>query len=151
MTFDVTHSSMEEQLALHGEHYATTVGYSMKPLFRNHGQTVKLVKYAGSAKRDDVIMWRDHTGKYLLHRVVRVTPDGYVTRGDNHRHDDPPVTHDRVVAVLVGYYKKEKYIPVTARRYRMYVRMWGRPNFLRTAWQWLRDLARRCLGKKPIN
>ncbi len=147
---NTTHSTIEEQLALHGEHYATTVGFSMKPLFRTRGQVVKLLPYRGDIKLYDVILWRDATGKYVLHRVVKITDGGYITRGDNHRKDDPEVARDGVIAVMDGYYKKEnKFISRTSRRYRAYVRLWGRPNFFRTSILWLRDLARRCLGRKP--
>ncbi len=151
MTVNKTFSTIEEQLSLHGEHYATTWGDSMKPLFRTRGCTVKLIPYRGDAKRDDVVLWREPTGKYLLHRVVRVTEKGLVTRGDNRRLDDPEIPHDWVIAVLAGYYRKEKFVPLTSRRYRAYVRLWGRPNFIRAVWQRTRDLARRCVGRQPKN
>ncbi len=146
---DVVHSSIEEQLVLRGELLSTTTGDSMKPLFHTHGCTVKLVAYEGSAARDDVILWQDASGKYLLHRVVGVTEEGYLTRGDNRRRNDPPVSRDRVRATLAGYYRKETFVPLTARRYRIYVALWGRPNFVRSAILWARDLARRFIGKQP--
>ncbi len=147
MTDGMTHSSVEEQLALHREVYTTTSGDSMKPLFRTHGCTVKLVAYTGDAARDDVILWRDASGKYLLHRVIRVTEDGYITRGDNRRRDDPPVLRRQVYAVLDGYYRGERFVPLTARRYRLYVRLWGRPNAVRAAYLWVRDGVKRLLGR----
>ncbi len=149
MNEKIFHSSIEEQLALHGVVYTTTEGDSMKPLFHTHGCTVKLVAYEGDAKCFDVILWRDACGKYLLHRVVAVTEDGYITRGDNRRHNDPPITEAQVVARLEGYYKGETFVPLTSRRYRMYVATWGRPNPVRGAWLLTRDLVRRMLGRKP--
>ncbi len=148
MTDGVTRSSIEEQLALTGEIYTTTSGSSMKPLFRTHGCTVKLVRYTGEAKRDDVLLWRDTGGKYLLHRVVRVTEEGYITCGDNRRTLDPPVAREQVLAVLAGYYRGERFVPLTARRYRLYVCLWGRRNLLRTACLALRDGVKRMLGRR---
>ncbi len=145
----MTHSSVEEQLAEQGVVYTTTSGDSMRPLFHHHGCTVKLIAYTGNAKRGDVILWRDGSGKYLLHRVVRVTENGYITRGDNRRREDPPVGHAQVMAVLDGYYKKERFTSVSSRRYRAYVVTWGRPNFLRNIVHWLRDIARRMVGRQP--
>ncbi len=149
MTDGIHHSSVEEQLAQHGELYTTTSGDSMKPLFRTHGCTVKLVVPQRAIKRDDVVLWRSGGVKYLLHRVVRVTDDDMViTRGDNRRQDDPPVARGEILAVLDGYYKKEKFVPVTARRYRLYVRLWGRPNVLRNIYLWLRDGVKRICGRE---
>ncbi len=149
MTDGVILSSVREQLDLVGVVYTTTEGDSMRPLFHTHGGTVRLVKYAGGAKRDDVILWQDASGKYLLHRVVRVTDVGYITRGDNRRRNDPAVAEAQVAAVLDGYYKGERFVSVASCRYRMYVATWGRPNPVRAVILWLRDLARRALGKKP--
>ncbi len=146
MTGSVTYSSVEEQLALRGEVYTTTTGNSMRPLFRTHGCAVRLVAYTGEAKRDDVILWRDASGKYLLHRVVKVTPEGYITRGDNRIKNDPPILHEQVKAVLAGYYRGEKYVPVTARRYRLYVWTWGRPNWLRAICLRVRTGLKRLFG-----
>lgn len=143
------YAKIEEELARHGVHYSTTVGDSMAPMLRQRRNTVVLRTPKGRAKRYDVILFLRPDGRYVLHRVIRVTEDGYITRGDNRRQNDAPVPEEQLLAVMDGYYKKKKYISPTSLRYRIYVALWGRPNFLRYLYHSARDLARRILGKRP--
>lgn len=125
--------TIEAQLDEHGVYYATTVGDSMAPLFHTHQKVVFLRKKTGRLRRLDVPLVRRDDGGYVLHRIVRVLPDGYVTRGDNRLHCDPPVREDQVLARMEGYYTGSVYTPVTAPRYRAYVCFWAGRNPWRLA------------------
>ena len=143
------YAKIEEELAAHGVHYSTTVGDSMAPMLCHHRNTVVLRTPKGRAKLYDVILFHRPDGRYVLHRVIRVTEEGYITRGDNRRKNDAPVPEEQLLAVLDGYYKKKKLISSTSRRYRLYVALWGRPNLIRLSYQVLRDVVRRLVGKRP--
>lgn len=127
-------STIEEELVAHGVHYATTEGDSMEPLFHTHQSVVCFRPYTGRLKRLDVPLVRREDGHCVLHRIVKVRKDGYITRGDNRRGDDPFVPEQEVIAVMDGYYVGEKYVPTTAFRYRAYVFFWGRPNLIKSCY-----------------
>ena len=73
-------STIEEELAAHGVHYATTEGDSMEPLFHTHQSVVCFRPYTGRLKRLDVPLVRREDGHCVLHRIVKVRKDGYITR-----------------------------------------------------------------------
>lgn len=137
--------TIEEELAEQGIYYGTTSGDSMEPLLHDRRQTVVLKPLEGGerAARGDVILVKRGDGHYVLHRVVRVLPDGgYLTRGDNRLHRDPPVPEEQVLARFDGYYHGTDYVPVDSPRYRAYLLFWVK-NPCRFAYLAARGAARR--------
>ena len=56
-----------------------------------------------------------------MHRVIDVTDDGYVMRGDNCYYDEN-VQEEDVLGVLIGYYNKNKYVQCTDKSYLRYAK-----------------------------
>ena len=73
---------IEDVLRIEGVYVSTTVGVSMWPMLRNRRDTIVVRPAAGRLNRFDVALYRAH-GNYVLHRVVRVLPEGYIIIGDN--------------------------------------------------------------------
>lgn len=142
------HSTIEEELSQHGVYYATTEGDSMEPLFHTHKSVVCFRPKTRRLLRFEVPLVRREDGHCVMHRIVRVTPEGYIMRGDNRRIDDPFVPESEVIGVMDGYYRGEKFVPVTALRYRAYVFFWGRPNPIKTLWLLLQGGCRRLRRKR---
>ena len=141
--------TIEEELAEQGVYYGTTSGDSMEPLLHDRRQTIVLKPLADGerAARGDVILVKREDGHYVLHRVVRVlSGGGYLTRGDNRFHSDPPVPEAQVLARLEGYYRGTDYVPVTSARYRAYQLFWVK-NPCRFVYLAARGAVRR-VGKK---
>lgn len=145
--------TIEEELAEAGVFYGTTSGVSMKPLLRHRGQTIVLRPLGGAraCKHDIVLARRVQDGHYILHRVIRVLEDGYITRGDNCLHRDAPISEKQLLARFEGYYRGDAFIAADARRCRLYLRLWVQ-NPCRTLYLALREAARalwhRCRRKK---
>lgn len=143
------HTTPAEELALHGTLCTTTSGDSMAPLFRTHRSMVSLHTPQGRAKRRDVILFHRPDGRYVMHRVVRVTEDGYITRGDNRRRNDAPVPEEQLLAVMDGYRRGKRFITTDRLGYRLYVFFWGMPNPLKFLLFNLRDFLRLLVGRQP--
>ncbi len=141
-------TTIEEELEKRGVCYLPTVGLSMAPLFFTHKNVVTLERPTGRAKRLDVILFHRPDGRYVLHRVVKVTPDGYFTRGDNYLKNDAFVPEEQFIAIMTGYYKKKKNISLRSFSYRLYVFFWGRPNPWRYTYQLVRELYHKIFKKK---
>ena len=116
--------TIEEELAEQGVYYGTTHGDSMEPLLHDRRQTIVLKPLTGRAKKHDVVLVKRDDGQYVLHRVVKVLSDGYLTRGDNRFHADAPVREEQVLARLDGYYHGTTFVPVEAAKYRAYLAFW---------------------------
>lgn len=95
--------SFESLLLAHGAFAYTCVGRSMQPLIRQRRDIVTVVRKTGPRLRWlDVPLYRRAGGECVLHRVLWVTPSGYVVCGDNQWRLEFGVTDGQVVGVLAA-------------------------------------------------
>jgi signal peptidase I len=86
-------------------------GSSMKPTFRT-GQLLYVRPDVQDVRPGDVLVFEAEKGP-VVHRVLTVKAEGYVTRGDNNRFvDATPVPPDRVIGRVEMFDHKRKIRPV---------------------------------------
>lgn len=118
-------TTYERQLEEQGFLLYTTVGFSMRPFLRSGEDIVRIERKTDRrCQKYDVILYRRRTGKYVLHRIVKVRPDSYVLCGDNCWQREPGITDDQVLGVLTGVIRNGKQVDVRHWRYRLAVRLW---------------------------
>ena len=114
--------TIEESLAENGKHWQTTVGDSMMPMLRDRENIVEIVRAEGDLKKYDLPLYKRPDGKYVLHRILKVKKDSYITCGDN-RYARETVPKEWIVGVASGYFKGQKFVSVSSFRYRLYVHL----------------------------
>lgn len=126
MGHNVIYSTIEEELARKGRGFFQTVGDSMEPMLHNRRSTVVVEKFTGMLKRHDVALYRRPSGKYVLHRVVKVLHDGYVICGDNRTYREF-VPREWVIGVMTGFYpdEGEAFVSCEDEKYQRYLRTLG--------------------------
>ena len=117
-------SALISELEKNGVYASVTKGVSMQPLFKTNRDMIILKRGSGELSRFDVALYRLPSGKYVLHRVIRVLPDKYVIRGDN-TYSLEYVPKEWVLAVLTEFNRKGKRISVENKGYRLYARLWN--------------------------
>lgn len=102
----------------------------MLPLLRQRIDTVKLVKIERPLKKYDVVLYQRPSGKYVLHRIVKVKKDKYDICGDNQVVIEKNVPNEWLIAVMEGFFREDEYIPITNEKYIEYSkkRVKSRPN-----------------------
>lgn len=116
---------MEQILVETGELFTTASGISMLPCIRPKRDMIHLVTPNKSVKKHDVILYKRKNGNYILHRVMKTKPDGYVLCGDNQWVLEHGITDEQVLGVLRGFYRGKKYIDCQKNRlYHFYVKLW---------------------------
>lgn len=140
-------SSFEDELARRGRLVYTCVGTSMLPMLRQRRDLLIIEKPAGPLKKYDVPLYRRDSGKYILHRILQVRPDGYVLCGDNQWRRERGVKDRQILGVLTAFVRDGKQIPVTDRRYRLYVHLWCDLFPVRALVLWCRALPGRVKRK----
>jgi hypothetical protein len=141
-------ASLEEMLPLITEQLAlgkcvkfAPYGTSMLPMLRQGIDKVVFAPVCGKLKKYDLPLYRRDDGKFLLHRIVAVG-ETYTCMGDNQFTCEQGIRQDQVIAVVTGFYRKERYYSVENLGYRCYCRVWhfSRPvrHFWRRGWDWLR-------------
>lgn len=110
----------EEYLEKYGSLTYHNKGVSMMPLLKEGRDLFTLVpKGAELCKKYDVVLYRNHRGQYVLHRIVKVRPDDYVIRGDNTYFDEYHKDSD-ILAVMKSFVHKGKEHSVDEAGYRLY-------------------------------
>lgn len=117
-------SSLETELRKGNICVQTTVGDSMFPMLRDRRDSVIIEPVKGALKRYDLPLYRRPNGQYVLHRILKVKPDGYVISGDNRYVKEYPVPQDWVLGVVTGFYRNDRLISADNWKYRLYVHLW---------------------------
>ncbi len=121
--------SIESVLLEKGEIITSTAGTSMYPMLRNKRDMVVIKKVDGPFKKHDVPVYRLKSGKIVMHRILKVTKDGYIIRGDNLYKNELDITDNNIIGVLKAFYRNGKYYDVeTSKKYKLYV-LWVRISY----------------------
>ena len=100
---------LEESLKQNGVYITLTKGDSMNPMLVEGRDRVVVVPPEFPLKKYDVPVYRK-MGHYTMHRIVKVTKDGYIICGDNRGVLEKNVKKEDIVGMLDGIYQGEKYI-----------------------------------------
>ena len=105
-------------------------GVSMLPMLRQGIDSVVLVPVPEKLSKYDLPLYQRDDGKYILHRVVKVGTH-YTCAGDNQSVLEHGVRHDQLIALVSGFYRKDRYIPVSDPFYRAYCSLWHHSRGIR--------------------
>lgn len=115
---------LAEKLADGGEVVMTVTGSSMYPVLRDQVDSVLLVSAPGGRVRMcDIPLYRRRDGAYILHRVVAIHGDRYLTAGDGQGQGEM-VESDQIIGVVRGFWRKGRYLPCSHPGYRLYAVLW---------------------------
>ncbi|MBR2926757.1 MAG: S24/S26 family peptidase [Clostridia bacterium] len=133
---------IEEQLKTDGYFVSTTSGYSMRPMLRDRRDRVVLRATEADEilKRGAIPLYRLPDGRYVLHRVLSYKDGKYRIRGDN-TYVTETVPKEWIVGVVSEFYRGERHVKVTSRRYRAYVVLWRWLYPVRFLWHKVRTFA----------
>ena len=96
-------------------------GNSMWPTLKNRGQSVIIGKKEGKLKVLDVALYKRDNGGNVLHRIMKTEDDGYLFCGDS-QFSLERVAEEKVFGVMLGFYRKGKYISCEDEEYKKEVR-----------------------------
>lgn len=113
----------DELLEISDEVHVLTSGTSMQPMLREHKDVAVIERVNRKLKKNDVPLYRRAgCDKLVLHRIVKVTDNGYVIRGDNLYNNEYDVTDNDIVGVLKAFYRDGKYYDCAKSKvYRTYI------------------------------
>ena len=114
-------------------------GVSMLPMLRQGIDSVELAPLPERLKKYDLPVYQYPSGKYVMHRILKVRKDDYVLCGDNRWMREFGVKDEWIIGILTAVIRDGKTIPVTDRRYQRYVH-------LRCDFYWIRAFILRARG-----
>ena len=116
--------SFDEILDREGVLVFTNVGISMLPLLRERRDIIEIQKKgSGRCKKYDVVLYK-RDGRYILHRILRVLPSGYLIAGDNNFFVERDISDVNILGVMNRVIRDGKDITMDDPFYRLYVHLW---------------------------
>ena len=116
--------TFEEILNEKGYIAYTNVGFSMMPLLRQRRDIIEIKKREqGRCKKYDVVLYK-RGEKYILHRILRVLPDGYLIAGDHNTYVETDVTDGMILGVMSRVIRNGRSITMGNPLYLFYVHLW---------------------------
>ena len=85
-------------------------------------------------KKYDLPLYQRDNGDYVLHRIVKVR-EHYTCIGDNQFSYENGIRDDQIIAVVTGFYRKEKFISIENPLYKIYCAIWDKSRGLRNFWR----------------
>lgn len=104
-------------------------GNSMWPTLKHKGQSVLIEGKKGRLQPLDVALY-SADGKYVLHRVLKVEDNCYITCGDAMNVLEK-VPEENVIGKMVGFYKGKEFVSCTDEDYVKKVKNWYKRRKLR--------------------
>ncbi len=101
----------------------TTRGVSMRPLLRQGKDVVMIKKREGHCKKYDTVLFLRKSGKYVLHRILKIDGNQYWIVGDNCVTGEM-VDENQILGVLTSIKRGNRTIRVTDWHYRLYTHLW---------------------------
>lgn len=117
-------SSFEEEIKKSGRIIYTNVGDSMMPYIKRGRDVLVISEVNGRLNKYDVPLYKRDSGQYVLHRILKVRENDYVICGDNRWNKEYGITDRHIIGILTGVIRDGQEIPVTNRKYRIYVHLW---------------------------
>ena len=94
------------------------------PLLRQKKDVIEIRrKEPGRCKKYDVVLYK-HGNRYILHRILRVLPEGYIIAGDHNTFLEKDVTDDMILGVMTRVIRNGKTVTPDNFWYKMYVHLW---------------------------
>ncbi len=103
--------------------YLPFAGGSMLPMLRQGRDKVELSPLPEKLKKYDLPVYRFPSGKYVMHRVIKVEDDHYICNGDN-LFAFEKVYPDQLIAIVSAFTRDGKRISVDSFGYKLYSRFW---------------------------
>lgn len=141
-------TTYEQELETRGSLIYTTVGVSMRPFLRS-GEDLMVIQRKTRARcaPRDVVLYRRRSGKYVLHRIMRVRRDDYVLCGDNCWSLEHGIRDDQILGVLTAVIRNGQRQEVSAPGYRAKVFVWWLLYPIRACVFFIRDFVGRLWAK----
>ena len=148
----VEHVTFEDVLNKDGVIVYTNVGVSMMPLLRQKKDIIEIRKKGVErCKKYDVVLYRRRE-KYILHRILKVLPDGYLIAGDHCVTLEKDIKDENILGVMTRVFRNGKNITPDNIWYKLYVHVWCDAYPVRIMLIKMKYLAYRCwsYAKKKV-
>lgn len=113
---------IREQLSENGQAFVRVTGISMWPLL-HHLRDGVILTPPRPLRTGDIVLFDRRNGRYALHRVIRVEPDGFTMAGDHQWSLERHLPFEQVVGVAQSIVRSGRRISCDNIWMKMYARI----------------------------
>lgn len=114
-------------------------GESMRPLIRRDMDTVTILPLRRQVRPGDIVLFADHRGRYVVHRVCKRKGSLVVTIGDHCHKADSPLSEEQVWGLVTTVTRGNRKISVDNAAARSLGRLWMMLLPLRSLYDTIRN------------
>lgn len=101
-------------------------GSSMTPFLIHARDTVVLAPIDRKLRKGDVVCFQRSDGRFVLHRIIYVKPEGYYLVGDHQTWIEGPVPRDRIFALVTRAKRKGQWLKAGDFWWEFFEKVWIR-------------------------
>ena len=83
-------------------------GSSMSPFLCHRRDYIYFTRPEGKLRRGDMVFYQRDSGRYVMHRIWKVRPEGYYLVGDAQTQIEGPLRRDQIFARIIKVKRKGK-------------------------------------------
>lgn len=101
-------------------------GNSMSPFLVHARDSIYFEKPKQELKKGDMVFYQRIDGKFVMHRIWKIKPDGYYIVGDAQCMIEGPVKREQIFAVVTKVKRKGKWLEAGDFRWEFFEHVWIR-------------------------
>ena len=101
-------------------------GSSMSPFLIHHRDTIYFKKPDRELKVGDMVFYRRGNGKYIMHRIRRIRPEGFYMIGDAQWEIEGPLQREQIFGLITAVERKGKLIQPGDFWWEFFAKVWLR-------------------------
>ena len=101
-------------------------GSSMSPFLIHHRDTIYFKKPDREMKVGDMVFYRRGNGKYIMHRIRRIRPEGFYMIGDAQWEIEGPLQREQIFGLITAVERKGKLIQPGDFWWEFFAKVWLR-------------------------
>ena len=101
-------------------------GSSMSPFLIHHRDTIYFKKPDRELRVGDMVFYRRGNGKYVMHRIRRIRPEGFYMIGDAQWEIEGPLQREQIFGLITAVERKGKLIQPGDFWWEFFAKVWLR-------------------------
>ena len=140
--------SILKELAEEGREVSLKVaGGSMLPFLVHDRDRICFEEPKRKLKKGDMVFYQRANGRYIMHRIYKITKDGYYMVGDAQKEIEGPLPESCIFALITKVRRKGKWIGPEDFWWRFFANVWIRVVPLRETILKIYAFMKKCQGK----
>lgn len=109
-------------------------GSSMEPFLKNERDHIYFKAPDRELEKGDMVFYRRDNGQYIMHRIVKVSSEGYYLLGDNQVIVEGPLRREQIFAIVTKVKRKGQILEPGNLQWKFYAKVWPKTTPVRRLW-----------------